>query len=82
MLMPMLDKVGKDCSNISGVKFDAMEIIETFLNRLEPTKASNAMEFMVDGIVMPSNVLHSLNASSSINVVPSLRITIFNEMQL
>ena len=57
MLMPMLDKVGKDCSNISGVKFDAMEI-ETFLNRLEPTKASNAMEFMVDGIVMPSNVLH------------------------
>ena len=79
--MPMLDKVGKDCSNISGVKFDAREI-ETFLNRVEPMKASNAMEFMVDGIVMLSNVLHSLNAPSSINVVPSLRIAIFNEMQL
>ena len=79
--MPMLDKVGKDCSNISGVKFDAREI-ETFLNRLEPMKASNAMDFMVDGIVMPSSVLHSLNASSSINIVPSLRIAIFNEMQL
>ena len=75
----MLDKVevGKDCSNISGVKLDAGEI-ETFLNRV----ASNAMEFIVDGIVMPSNVLHSLNASSSINVVPSLRIAIFNDWQL
>ena len=73
----MLDKVGKDCSNISGDKLDAGEI-ETFLNRV----ASNAMEFIVDGIVMPSNVLHSLNASSSINVVPSLRIAIFNDWQL
>ena len=59
----MFDKVGKDCSNISCVKFDVGEI-ETF------------------GIIMLINVLHSLNASSSINVVPSLRTAIFNEVQL
>ena len=77
----MLDKVGKDCSNISGVKLDAGEI-ETFRNKFDSLNASNAIDVTVDGTVMPSNDSQSLNASSLINVVPSLRIAIFNEEQL